>query len=217
MSRHSGHVRSAQRAPPVTPNAHPLGISGLPLAAPTSLSAGVSAHVHSGFPIMPGFPSQPQSSRWPVSDDRFDSSPHSPRFTKAVPKPNFCSLDSDRSAWMGGQLSVLRGGKSFTFAPHERPSLFSPRTQLGPPDPVQLGSDRSGATNIGEPLRRPLSPCNDRLVPERPVSWGGVPRAVFAPATTLRELRPYVPPKKAISSEIHRMHAGRSRVSRGGS
>ena len=63
------------------------------------------------------------------------------------------------------------------------------------------------ATDMYDPAFRPLSSNTDRLIPERTV-WDGRPRAVFPPATTLRELKAFDPTRKSTQAACRRLHAG---------
>ena len=205
----AGHVRSQQRATPSTPRsckgsqvATPLGIGcHLPLATPAPLPTGFCARGDGGFAAQPGQPVQPMSSRWPVSDSRFDSAPHSPRRTKATPRPNFFTLEEDHKAW--------RACKAFTFPPPGGRNVLSPRARLALSSlaNMPLGSHLSDPSyhlhNTRETSRRPLTSCNDRLIPERPSWWRGVPRATVTPATTLRELDVYRPPRPTNAARLH--------------
>jgi len=215
-------VRSAQRATPTTPRtprgSHihtPRGVAGDgPLMALSAMPVSHQLHgalvgsvsLRRGFPTLPGFPSQPTSSRSPLSDDRFESNLASPRRTNATPRPNFYSLDEDRRAWEGGKLSTLRAGKTFSFTPMSE-RLASSSTDDAPTPSSKWWYE--------QPNDKPLSPSNDRLLPEaqqafgRPnlgPRWQGAPRATFAPVTSL-PLDTYVP-RKCSPAAIRRLHAG---------
>ena len=71
--------------------------------------------VKNAYPAMAGAVVQPESTRWPILDDRFDSPPFAPRKRCATPRPNFYTLREDALAWQGGTLTHLRGGKTFTL------------------------------------------------------------------------------------------------------
>lgn len=71
--------------------------------------------VENSYPAQPGFPVQPDSSRWPVIDDRFNSHPDAPQKRCQTPRPNFFTLREDEQAWQGGLLTHLRGGKTFSL------------------------------------------------------------------------------------------------------
>ena len=94
-------------------------MSDAPLPEPAPLTSGRAARTVSyGFSTQPGWPSQPTSSRWTISDDRFDSVQSSPRTTLATPKANFYTLAQDERAWRGDRYDpYLRGGKTFAFPP----------------------------------------------------------------------------------------------------
>lgn len=212
----TGHVRSQQRRTPTTPRAAkgrhfiptPRGISGLALATPTHLSCGVSASiVEDHFPIQPGYPCQPTSSRWPVSDDRFHNSPRSPRITQATPSPNHVSLEDDVKAWRGGQLSTMRGGKAFTLRPGERGGIFATVSADHYSKPLHecttaFARAAKQSSDYEALAHRPWSEQGSAS------SWQGRPRAVF-PASTTLELDMFRRTPRATPASIARLHEGR--------
>ena len=211
-------MRSVQRSTPTTPRAGkdqiatPLGISGLTLATPSHLSPGRAAFiVDDHYPSQPGYESQPTSSRWPVSDDRFDNNARSPRITKASPQPNFVSLTEDKLAWQGApQVGTLRGGKTFTFRPHDRGSVFEKRPDFSVPlhqCTTAFARTAVQTTDFGPLYNRPITDRIDRLIPDLH-ELNGRPRAFFPAATTL-DLGVFHKPPRVTAASIARLHEGR--------
>lgn len=190
MSSH-GHVRSTQRG---SRGLHfsgssyarkPRGMNGISQRAiaqtpgsPRAARALLSM-VEDSYPAISGFPSQPESSRYPIRDDRIESAAESVHRRSATPRPNGYTLREDERSWVGGRLTSLRGGKHFTLPTH---TVFH---QL--PSPIARTAHAIDAQNIAQSCFydvgvRPLSATCDRAIPKP--SW--VPRGAgtpFAPAT----------------------------------
>lgn len=143
--------------------------------------------VKNAYPAMAGAVVQPESTRWPILDDRFDSPPFAPRKRCATPRPNFYTLREDALAWQGGTLTHLRGGKTFTL-----PSKLIDRTtpRLVRSAPTSRSPDRAsvfhaatdwswcGGPAAGEPFAeykpRVSNPATfERLARPRAMRGGG--------------------------------------------
>eukprot|EP00325_Prymnesiales_sp_UTEX-LB-985_P016447 CAMPEP_0174758250 /NCGR_PEP_ID=MMETSP1094-20130205/107672_1 /TAXON_ID=156173 /ORGANISM="Chrysochromulina brevifilum, Strain UTEX LB 985" /LENGTH=181 /DNA_ID=CAMNT_0015964177 /DNA_START=27 /DNA_END=572 /DNA_ORIENTATION=- len=171
----SGHVRSAQRATPTTPRSTrgsqihtPRGISEhVPPTVSTASEPSTSGNgfLAYAFASQPGYPSQPMSSRWPLSDDRFDSSLVSARRTAATPRPNFYTLDEDATAWQGGCLTTLRGGKGFSFPPPSEVAATTTKAACSSGAAYSSAALGSAAWWYETLSDRPLAHTTDRQLP----------------------------------------------------
>ena len=198
-----GHIRSTQRNAifrdsyvrlPTPRGSHAIYSHDSSSPPPTSpRAARALLHlVEDSYPSLDGLPAQPESSRWPLRDDRFDCSPESLHIRAATPRPNFSSLHYDECAWRGGHLSSLRGGKEFTLPTQTRyDSEYEahllearPQTSLGRSTYLQAVADGHSFLHDARHLRPPLSSARDVRSPNLPnarrPAWGKRSRAPFA-------------------------------------
>ena len=204
-----GHVRSTQRG---SRGLHfggsgfarkPRGMNGIsqrdvaqmpgsPRAARALLSI-----VEDRYPAISGFPSQPESSRYPIRDDRIDSAVESVHRRAATPRPNCYSLREDERSWVGGRLTSLRGGKHFTLPTntvfHQQPSPIA-RT-LHAVDAQSIAESRFYDVGV-----RPLSATCDRAIPKRSPWAPRAARTPFTPATDWSWCGGPAPGKHAVGS-----------------
>ena len=242
-----GHVRSTQRnacfrdsyvrlpTPRGSHAIYPHDASSPRPVSPRAARAQLQ-FVEDGYPSLDGYPAQPESSRWPLRDDRFDCSPEALHTRAATPRPNFSSLVYDESAWTGGQLSSLRGGKCFTLPTqtrydfdYESQLASRPQTSLGRATYLQAIADGHSFLHDAHHLRPPLSSHRDVRSPNLPNSrrppWGKRSRAPFAQPSKFTSPRAVASfedleamleaihrPVTATTASIQRLHTSRIRA-----